>query len=120
MSTPAHQKVSWSNTGKKSDPIKLDGNQLVGFFLPSSIASTSISFNATPTLAVSSLTIPWSPVWTSSGVFSITVSAAAANYYGFTQDQTALFSGVNLLQMVANSSETANQNIQLSIIPRRY
>lgn len=120
MARPAFPKIAWSNNGKISDPFRLDGNQVIGFFLPSSIASTSISFKATPTMQISSLTVPWYPVWTSAGLLSFTVSAAAANYYGFTQDQTSILTGVEFLQMVAASSEMANQDIRLAIIPRQY
>lgn len=70
-------------------------------------------------MQISSLTIPWYPVWTSAGLFSITVSAAAANYYGFTQDQVSVMQGVEVLQMFAASSEVANQDIRLAIIPRQ-
>lgn len=118
MARPAYPLVPWPNTGTKSAPINFDGNQLVGFFLPATIASTSIKFNVATTKNVTT-SIAWVPVNDSGGsVISFTVNASTAGYYGFSQDQIAKFTGVELLQMVAGSSETANQNIQLAIIPR--
>jgi hypothetical protein len=118
MGRPAYSLVPWTTTGTKSAPVKLDGNQVVGFILPATIASTSIKFNAATTLNVAS-SVTWYPINDSSGAaVSFTVNAATAGYYGFSQDQIAKFTGAELLQMVAGSSETANQAIYLIIIPR--
>lgn len=119
MSRPAYPTIPWTVTGTKSGPFALDGNQLIGFILPSTIASTSIKFNMATTKNISTGGIVWIPVDDSSGAqLSFTVNASTAAYYGFSQDQIAKFTGVELLQVVAGSSETANQNIQMVIIPR--
>lgn len=119
MGRPAYPKISWNNTGKTSDPFKLDGNQIIGFFLPATIASTAITFKTTPSLATNP--VVWYPVDDSGGsVISFTVNAATAAYYGFSADQQSKFLGVEVLQMNAGTSETAGQNIQLAIIPRQY
>lgn len=116
---PALPTIPWTTTGTKSGLFKLDGNQLVGFYLPATIASTSITFNTALTTSIGSGSIVWVPVADSSGAtLSFTVTASTAKYYGFSQDQIAKFSGVELLQMVAGSSETANQIIKLAILPR--
>jgi len=119
MSRPAFPKVQWNNAGTTSGPIKMDGNQIVGFYLPSTIVSTSIKFNAATTVQIASGAIVWYPINDSSGAqISFTVNAGAAGYYGFSQDQIAKFTGAEILQMVAGSSEAANQNIMIAIIPR--
>lgn len=121
MGRPANATIAWPTTGTKSQAFKLDGNQLVGFYLPVTIASTSITFNAATTINVNGASVNWVPIADSSGTtISFTVTASTAKYYGFSQDQIAKFTGVELLQMVAGSSEVANQTIQLVIIPRRY
>lgn len=121
MSRPAISLVPWPNAGKTSAPIKLDGNQVVGFILPATIASTAITFKIATTLNVASGSPVWIPVNDSSGsVISFTVNAATAGYYGFSQDQIAKFTGCEVLQMNAGTSESANQVIQIVIIPRRY
>lgn len=119
MAKPQYSVIPWTKTGTTSGPFSLDGNQLVGFILPATIASTAIKFNMATTKNISSGGIVWNPVDDSSGSqLSFTVNAATAAYYGFTQDQVAKFSGIELLQMVAGSSEQANQTIQMVIIPR--
>jgi hypothetical protein len=119
MSRPAFPKIQWNNVGTVSGPFKLDGNQIVGFYLPNTTVSTSITFNAATTESIASGGIVWYPVKDSTGAaISFTVTASAYGYYGFSQDQIAKFTGVELLQMVAGSSEAANQNILVSIIPR--
>ena len=115
---PAYSTIAWPATGTTSAPFKLNGNQLVGFFLPATIASTTISFKAAPTDNIASGSIPWYPINSSSALISFTVHASTADYYGFSADQMAQFEGVELIQMVAGSSETANQNIMLAILPR--
>lgn len=118
MARPSYSLVPWTTAGTKSAPIKLDGNQAVGFILPVTIASTSIKFNAATTLNVAS-SVTWYPVNDSTGAaVSFTVNASTAGYYGFSQDQIAKFTGAELLQMVSGSSEAANQVIYLVIIPR--
>lgn len=119
MARPSYSTIAWPTTGKTSSPFKMDGNQIVGFFLPATIASTAITFKAALTTNINSGSIVWYPVCDSSGsAISFTVNAATADYYGFSQDQIAKFSGIELIQMNAGSSETANQSIQLAIIPR--
>lgn len=119
MPRPAYPTIAWPTAGTKSAPWIATGNQVVGFFLPATIASTSIKFNAGTTLDISS-SIIWYPVNDSSGAqISFTVNASTAGYYGFSADQIAKFSGLGLLQMVAGSSEAANQLIQLAILPRQ-
>lgn len=118
MSRPSYNLVQWTNTGTTSGPIKLAGNQIVGFILPATIASIAFTFNMTITTDVAS-SISWIPVCDSSGsAISFTTTAATAKYYGFSQDQIAKFTGIDLLQMVAGSSETQNQAIYAVLIPR--
>lgn len=119
MSRPTYPVIPWPTAGSTSSPITLDGNQVVGFFLPTTIASSTIKFNAANTKNISGGGIIWVPINDSSGAqISFTVNASTAGYYGFSQDQIAKFTGVEILQMVAGSSEAANQNIRLVIIPR--
>lgn len=116
---PQYSKIKWTTTGTKSDLMKLDGNQLVGFLLPVTSVSTSFTFNMASTTAIASGSIAWIPVADSSGsVISFTTTTTTAKYYGFSQDQIAKFTGVEIVQMVGGSSEAANQNIQLVFLPR--
>lgn len=118
---PSLSLLPWPTTGKTSAPYALDGNQLVGFLMPATIASTAVTFNTslTKNISSSSLSIGWAPVADSSATtLSFTVTSSTLKYYGFSQDQIAKFSGVELLQMAANSSETANQSIYLALLPR--
>jgi hypothetical protein len=121
---PAYPTIAWPTTGKNSAPFSLNGNMLVGFIVPATIASTAISFNTALTKDISSsmLSIAWVPVKdaaaSSATTLSFTIASSTAAYYGFSQDQIQKLSGTEVLQMVANSSETANQSIQLVLLPR--
>ena len=116
MARPSYTLVPWTKTGTTSGIVNLTGNQLIGFVLPSTIASTAITFNMALAMdKVSTL----APVADSTGnTISFTVTATTFKYYGFSQDQIAKFNGVEILQMVAGSSETLNQSIYLVTIPR--
>ena len=120
MSKPSYHLVPWTVAGKTSGPMELNGNQIVGFILPSTIASTAITFNTSTSVGSYSGTgITWFPVCDSSGAaVSFTVNASTADYYGFSQDQIAKFTGVENIQMAAGSSEAANQKIYIVMIPR--
>lgn len=115
---PSYLLVPWPTTGTKSQVVKLDGNMLVGFVMPATIASTSLTFNMTSTLSVANQ-VTWYPVADSSATtISFTLTASTAKYYGFSQDQIAKFTGVEVFQMVAGSSEAANQAIYAILLPR--
>jgi hypothetical protein len=122
---PAYPTIAWPTTGKTSAPFSLNGNQLVGFIMPSTIASTAVTFNMALNKDISSsmLSITWVPVSdaavsSAATTLSFTIASSTARYYGFSQDQICKLSGTEIIQMAANSSETANQSIQLVLLPR--
>ena len=65
MSKPSYPVIPWTLSGKVSGQFHLDGNQLVGFVLPATIASTAITFNMATSRDASP--IVWVPVNDSSG-----------------------------------------------------
>lgn len=120
MSKPAHPLIGWNNAGTTSNLYKMDGNQLVGFILPANTASTSVTFTMASSLSTAANSI-FIPVADSSGsAISFTVTASTAKYYGFSQDQIAKFTGIEIIKMVMGSSEAVGFAAQLIIIPRQY
>lgn len=118
MGRPAYPQIGWTNAGTTSDLYKLDGNQLVGFITPSNIASSSITFTMVSSLSGTPTFIPVADSAGSS--ISFTVTASTAKYYGFSQDQIAKFTGVEVFKVVGGSSEAQGLVLKLVIIPRQY
>lgn len=115
MSKPVHPVIQWLITGTKSNILKCDGNQLVGFITPATFSSTAITFEMTATMT--------SPIWVpvkDSGGSAISFTVTTSSYYGFSQDQIAKFNGVEVFRFVGGSSETAGTLIQPILIPRPY
>ena len=119
MSKPVYPQIKWPQTGTTSGYFTTDGNQVVGFITPATIASTSITFNAAISTQIQPIT--WFPVENSaSSSITFTTKAATAQYIAFNADQVNQFSGVEAVQMVASSSEVANSAFRLVLIPRQY
>lgn len=102
-------------SGSKTSQIeKLSDLQVVGFYTDANLVSTSLTFNACPSLdANPPLTLPIVNSATSS-TFTVTTS----KYYGFTADQRATFEGVGTIQAQGGSNETNGTVITLACIPR--
>lgn len=115
MSKPVYPYIQWLVTGTKSNILKCDGNQLVGFITPATFSSTAVTFEMTASM----ITPIWVPIKDSSGS-AISFTVTTSSYYGFSQDQIAKFLGVEIFRFVGGSSETAGTLIQPILIPRQY
>ena len=119
MSKPSYPLIGWNNTGTKSNIYKLTGLQVIGFITPATIVSTSITFNIV-TSENNNPVVPILVADSTGSAVSFTTTASKAQYYGFSQDQIAKFTGIELIQMVSGSSEAANSAFQLVLVPRQY
>lgn len=117
MSRPSYLLVPWTISGKNSNPISLDGNLFVGFVVPSTIASSAMTFSMATTKNITN-SIVWNPVNNSSGALSIAISASTSGYYGLTNDQQRTFDGVEIFRMQGSSNEVINQTIYAVLLPR--
>lgn len=119
MSKPLYPLIGWNNAGTNSNLYKTDGNQVIGFIVPATFVSTSVTFQMITSLA--STTAVFVPVCDSSGsAISFTTTTATAKYYGFSQDQIAKFTGIEIIKMISGSSEISGVAVQLVVIPRQY
>lgn len=114
MGRPAYPTVQWQAAGTTSSMVKCDGNQLIGFITGGTLVSTAITFSMAP-----STTATFVPVKDSGGS-AISFTVTTSGYYGFSQDQIAKFTGVEIFKFVGGSSEAAGTTIQPVFIPRQY
>lgn len=120
MSKPAFPVVQWQVAGTSSSMVKCDGNQLIGFVTGGTLVSTTMTFSMVPSTAAGGSTGPtYIPVKDSSGL-AISFTVTTNSYYGFSQDQIAKFTGVEVFKFVGGSSEAAGTTIQPIIVPRQY
>lgn len=116
MGRPAYPVVKWQVTGTTTPLVKCDGNQLVGFITGPTLSSTTMTFNDVSSFNQSATPVP---IKNSAGT-AISFTVTTNSYYGFSQDQTAQFTGVEVFQFVGGASETAGTTIQPIFIPRQY
>lgn len=100
------------NGGTTSEVLDIHGNDVVGFYTPSALTSTAITFKAG---AADDSTMV--AVKDSSGS-AISFTVAASGYYGFSQDQICKFRGIRFLELVCGSSEAAARQIPMCLQPR--
>lgn len=115
MSKPAYPVVQWQIAGTSSSFVKCDGMQLVGFVTGGTLVSTTMTFSMEPAITSAAFI----PVKDSTGA-AISFTVTTSGYYGFSQDQIAKFTGVEIFKFVGGSSEAAGTTIQPVLIPRQY
>lgn len=116
MGRPAYPIIGWTNIGKVSDMVKMDGNQLVGFIVPATFVSTAVTFS----MATSS-SGTFIPIADSGGsTISFTTTTLTAAYYGFSADQQSKFLGAEIIKMNTGTNEAAGIQVRFVVIPRQY
>ena len=109
MTSQTNPLANIPNGSTTSQILDIHGNYLVGFYTPSALTSTAITFQA-----ASDLDQTFVPVKASGGS-AISFTVAASGYYGFTNDQIQQFRGVRYIQLVCGSSEGAARAIPLCL-----
>src|SRR4051794_12498084 len=109
MVTPAYPDVNWRAAGTTSEAVALQGQTLVGFFTPSTFASTAVTFTGCDTIDGT-----YKPIKDSSGS-AISFTVGTNGYYGLKYDQIAAFLGLQFIKMVGGTSEAAGTKTKLAI-----
>lgn len=95
-----------------SEYLDIHGNDVVGFYTPSALTSTAITFQAASDLDQTFVAVK------DSGGSAISFTVAVSGYYGFSQDQICKFRGIRYLKLIAGSAEGAARQIPMCLVPR--
>lgn len=98
----AGQFVTIANAGQTSGAISLQGEQVVGLFLPSAFTGTTMTFTACQTEGGT-----YVPVIDTTGT-TVTITVGTSRYIPLTP---ATFAGIKNLKLVSGTAESAARSI---------